>query len=255
MTASSFFRAKSGRFVPQELARGYWRDNSLHGRAVVGLLGAEIERLHGTSELFPVRLTIDMFRMPDFGPVEVRTRIASTSRRLLLVEAEFVATGAVTARATCQFARRASAPEGIIWSRGPWGAPHPDLLDPCPTDTNHLSDRKLVSGTAIGRDRRRLWMRERHSIVVGVPLTSYARMALAADYASPLIHSSDKGIDYINSDVSLHLHRFPRGEWLGFEAEGHEASEGLAVGHCRVHDVDGAIGFIACTALANPKGA
>jgi hypothetical protein len=89
--------------------------------------------------------------------------------------------------------------------------------------------------------------------VEGVPFTPFSRVAIATDYVSPYAHASDTGIHYMNTDVTLHLHRPPEGERVGFQSTGHEASQGIAVGHCRLHDLAGPIGFVSCTALANER--
>ena len=96
-------------------------------------------------------------------------------------------------------------------------------------------------------------MREKYNLVQGVPHSPFSRAAVAADYASPYVHAGDAGIQYINTDITLQLHRLPEGEWIGFEAAGHEASHGIAAGYCRLHDCTGAIGFVSCTALANER--
>ena len=56
---------------------------------------------------------------------------------------------------------------------------------------------------------RRLWMSEVRELVEGMPLTPFARVALAADFASPFANAGDKGLGFINSDVTLYLHRLP----------------------------------------------
>ena len=98
---------------------------------------------------------------------------------------------------------------------------------------------------------RQTWLREFLTVIEGEPLTPFTRLALSADLASPWIHSSDRGFSYINTDVILQLHRLPRGEWIGFESTAHEATDGIAVGNCRVYDREGSIGYIGITALNN----
>jgi acyl-CoA thioesterase len=80
-------------------------------------------------------------------------------------------------------------------------------------------------------------------------MTPFARAAVASDFASPLSHSGSGGLAYINSDVTLYLHRAPVGDWLGFEKRDHQATLGVAIGECRLYDVKGQIGLIACAAL------
>jgi acyl-CoA thioesterase len=101
--------------------------------------------------------------------------------------------------------------------------------------------------------QRRLWMREVRELIGGEPLTPFARCALAADFASPFANAGEKGLQYINSDATLYLHRLPVSEWIGFEVAGHGATEGVAIGDCRIYDVVGPIGTASVAALAQQR--
>lgn len=58
------------------------------------------------------------------------------------------------------------------------------------------------------------------------------------------------GLRYINSDVTLHLHRLPVGEWIGLETTDHQATRGVAYGAARLYDEEGLIGATSCVAVA-----
>ena len=83
---------------------------------------------------------------------------------------------------------------------------------------------------------RRLWMSEVRDLVEGAPLTPFVRVAVAADFASPFANAGDQGLGYINSDVTLYLHRLPVKEWIGFEVVNHHATDGIAIGECLLYD-------------------
>jgi len=76
------------------------------------------------------------------------------------------------------------------------------------------------------------------------------REALAAEFASPYANAGDRMLNYINSDVTLYLHRTPLGEWIGFEVVNHQATAGVAIGECWIYDETGAIGTATVAALA-----
>ena len=97
---------------------------------------------------------------------------------------------------------------------------------------------------------RKAWISEARELIDGVPLTPFARVGASADITSPFANGGDQGLHFINTDVTLYLHREPKGEWIGYEVSGHAASDGIAIGQCRVHDEAGLIGFSSVTALA-----
>ena len=82
MTNEPFFRKDGDLFVPTRAGVGPWDPNSLHGRVIIGLLGAEIEKRHGSPDYMPARLTVDMYKLPDLSPVEVVTLTVKVGYRL-----------------------------------------------------------------------------------------------------------------------------------------------------------------------------
>src|SRR5688572_4531465 len=125
MKNEPFFTRDGERFLPTPAGRGPWDPKSMHGRIVAGLLGQEIERRHGGPDYMPSRLTVDMYRLPDFSPVEVTTRIVRDGKRIKVIDAEFFSNGVSMARATSQLLRRTENPPGNVWSPPNWTAPRP----------------------------------------------------------------------------------------------------------------------------------
>ncbi|WP_242124136.1 acyl-CoA thioesterase domain-containing protein [Sphingobium sp. Sx8-8] len=250
----AFFAAADGAYRPLEQSRGYWKRDSLHGRCVVGLLGYEMERLHGVPGFVPARLSVDMHSLAPFAPVRIETKLVREGNRLRLVEAVMMADGVEQARAQLLLLRAGEAPPGRTWAPEPWQVPSPDSITPYPDPAGvRMFDWRPISGDLRTFGPRQVWSREYHALVEGVELTPWARIALHADFASPWTHAGDAGIQYINCDVVLHIHRLPVGEWIGMEATGHEASQAIAVGHSRVYDEEGPLGHVSITALANRK--
>ena len=256
MANEPFFQIEGTHYVPTAAARGPWNPNSLHGRVIAGLLGAEIERLHGSPEFMPARLTVDMYRLPDLSPVEVIVRPVREGKRIKVIDAEFISGGVSAGRATCQLLKRTENPGGNVWKPPSWEVPAPGDIDP-PTDTRSgmggMWATRRIEGDFGTVGRKRIWMSEVRELVAGRPLTPFVRVAVAADFASPFANSGDAGLEFINSDVTVYLHRHPRTEWVGFEVVNHGVSDGVAIGECFLYDEDGPIGSASCAALAQMR--
>jgi hypothetical protein len=253
MDKQPFFTRDGERLLPNDCARGPWSATGLHGRLVIGLLGAEIERRHGGAEYMPARLTVDMYRMPGMAPLEVNTQVVRDGHRIRVVDAELLSEGQGVGRASCQLLRRANNPAGRIWSVAEWDAPAPsEIPDPGDTPFNlyGMWELRPISGQIGQYGRRCAWLREVRPLVAGEPLTPFARVAVGADYASPLVNASDDGLGFINSDLTLYLHRLPAGEWIGYETIAQGATDGVAVGECHLYDEQGRIGSASVCALA-----
>ena len=251
-----FFTRDSGSYVPTTVARGPWDPNSLHGRVIAGLLGHAIEQRHGDPAFQPARLTVDMYKLPDLSPIEVTTKVVREGYRIKVVDAEFFSAGTRMARATCQLLRRTQNPPGAIWGPPNWEVPAPDSI-PEPEDRRGgmggMWTTRPIAGGFGTPGPRRLWMSEVRDLVEGEPLTPFVRVAVGADFASPFANGSDAGLGYINSDVSLYLHRLPTTRWVGYEVVNHGASEGVAIGECWLYDEAGPIGTATVAALAQKR--
>ena len=115
MANEPFFRKDGDLFVPTRAGVGPWDPNSLHGRVIIGLLGAQIEARHGSPEYMPARLTVDMYKLPDLSPVEVVTRTVKDGYRIKVIDAEFISGGVSAGRATCQLLRKTeNAPGNVL---------------------------------------------------------------------------------------------------------------------------------------------
>ena len=121
MATDAFFTRDGDSYIPGAACRGPWNPNSLHGRVIVGLAGFELERLHGGEAWMPVRLTVDMYRLPDFSPITAVTRVLRAGKRIKVVDCELLSGGVSVARGTCQFLVRSENASGVTWSPPVWG--------------------------------------------------------------------------------------------------------------------------------------
>ena len=128
---------------------------------------------------------------------------------------------------------------------------------PAPTDPRLGMNGKWTTRPIVGHmgslGPRRLWMSEVRELVEGVPMSPFVHVATGADFASPFANAGDQGLGYINSDVTLYLHRLPVTPWIGFDVVNHHATDGIAIGECWLYDEKGPIGTSTVAALAQRK--
>jgi hypothetical protein len=261
MSHEPFFRRTGDSFQPTPAARGPWSPTSLHGRVVAGLLAHAIEQKFGDPELTPARLTIDMYRLPDLSAAELRVTPIRDGYRIKVIDAEYSVGGVSMARATVQYLRKSENPEGVVWSAPNWDAPKPADIPP-PADGRGpmggmWSTRQISGGFGTFGPQKRIWMSDFREVVEGEAVTPFVRVALAADFASPFANSGEKGLGWINTDITLYLARVPDTEWVGFEVKNHQENAGVAVAECWLYDETGPIGTSSVAALAQrrtPRG-
>jgi hypothetical protein len=256
MTAEPFFKRDGALYQPTPFSRGPWSPTSLHGRVVAGLLAHVIEQRYGDPEMIAARFTIDMYRLPDLSAAEVTVTPIREGHRIKVIDAEYIVGGVSHARATCQFLRKGEDPEGNVWSPPNWTVPKPADIPP-PEERGPMggmwATRRIAGdfGT-LGPDKK-LWMSDFRELVEGEALTPFGRVALAADFASPFANSGDKGLGWINSDITVYLARLPITEWVGFEVRNHQHDAGVSIAECWLYDERGPIGTSSCAALAQRR--
>lgn len=244
---------ESARFDPTDIARGPWGHETLHGHVLGGLMAHVIQSTHGDAELVPARFTVDMFRSPRFAPVTITTRVAREGKRVRVVDASLEAGDVEIARGSALMLRCTDDPPGSVWGPDTWDVPAPDALDAPEGDEPPVWETRWLSGDRSTADRRRAWMREVRELVEGQPLTPWVRSAMAGDFTNPLANSGDRGLEFVNADYTLYLHRLPVGEWIGVEATSHHSAAGVAVATCALYDEGGPIGRSAVGAIANSR--
>lgn len=241
-------------YVPGPACRGPWDPNSLSGSVIVSLLAFDMEKRMATDEYMPARLTVDMYRLPDFAPIEIRTDVIRDGYRIKVLDAEFVSNGNSMARATCQMLRKTENSAIEAWSPEPWDVPMPeDIPEPETSMTYGMKRRRPISGNMGQFGRKRMWIAEQRNLVDDVPLSPWMRATMVADLTNPWANSGAGGLGYINSDVTLYLHRLPCDEWLGMDVVNHHATDGVAIGECWLYDRQGAIGTSTVTGLAQKR--
>jgi hypothetical protein len=258
-SAEGFFRADGGRLVPSAFATSPW-GQVLHGRLIGGLTARAVEAARaGDPGLACSRLTIDMFRSASLAPVSVSTRPVRAGRRIAVLEVTVEQDGAPVGQGKALLLRRSEQPAGPFRPAPAWGAPAPPQLGPprspstsrwtAPWDSwpvGPLSPDDPAIPVTGG-----LWIRDKHPLVDGEPLTPLVRAAMAADLASPVSHYSADGLSFINADYTLYLGRAPQGEYVGIQPAWHLSEDGVAAGQCVLHDQRGPVGFVSTAAVAN----
>lgn len=243
-------------FRAAPLTRGPWDRRMMHGSAPSALLAHAIETTEPGAGLAVARLTIEFLGGVPVGPVEVATSLAKPGRRLQIVDATLEAGGrrACLARAvrlrrdgTMSDASalppplRSAAPLPAPESGEPWLAPAAgdDLFYPGATEIRRV-------GGATGSGQATAWIRLRGELLPGVAPSPLVRACAAADFSNGL--SAILPFDdwtYVNTDLTVHLHRDPEGEWIGLDAQTVVGPAGLGLAGGVLHDRHGPVGTCA----------
>lgn len=260
MTQEALFaRERTGRaerFRPLTRARSGWGEQ-IRGMAVTGLLARDAEALAAEEGLGvgfrPVRFTVDLFRPAGIVESEVRSVIVRRGRRLCVIDSVFAQQGRDISSSRTLFAAEKEDPGGRVWSAGAEIPPIPTIW---PTSEDGRLFHSAQSGwTQVGEApeavvRRASWTLPT-SLVEGEPLSGFIFAASIADVGNIMSNWGDRGLRFINADVTLALTRMPRTDGLGLVADDRQEGGGVSLGTTTMFDVDGPCGLVLTAALAN----
>ncbi len=259
----SIFLPEGERFMPTEHARGPWDPQALHGGATAALMTAAFQRVEPGAELQIARLGFELLRPVPFAPLECSVRIVRAGRRVQELAGELRAGEDLICRAS---ALRVQEVPGELPASATAATeqamPGPDagtavrfaLDDPTRASfaASAMEMRWLDDPWAMGPGR--VWMRLRHPLLPGEALTPLTRLAATADFGNGVSAALPfERFLFINADLTIHLQRQPRGEWIGLDARTLLHGGGTGLAESVIHDVHGALGRAFQTLVVQPR--
>ncbi|HEU4481344.1 MAG TPA: thioesterase family protein, partial [Actinomycetota bacterium] len=257
---SFFVRSTEEEFLPTGLTRGPWDPDAQHGGPPAALLGRGVEEAAGAADMQVVRLTFEILRPVPLTPLRLTSQVARPGRRVQMIDASL------------------SDEEGPVMTARGWVmrmqeiepvAPDEDRSPPPSHERGHeveLFDSqaevsyltgmewRFVRGAFLEPGPATAWLRMRHPLVDGEPVSPLTRVLIAADSASGISAALDpKQWLFINPDLTVYLHRMPEGEWVCLEAATTIESHGIGAASSRVHDERGPIGTTGQSLLVAPR--
>jgi hypothetical protein len=245
-----------------ELTRGPWDQGAQHAGPPSALLGHAIEGLPDSDEFQVGRVTFEILRSVPIAPVRVEARVARPGRRVQMFEAELSdAGGEVLMRARGWRIRTAKLDlpgEALVASQPP--PPPEDGTDAgfFPTAQEHgyhsAMEIRFVAGGFLDPGPATAWLRMRQPLVSGEEPTPLQRTLVAADVGNGISAALDfRRFLFINVDLTVHLERMPKGEWIGVDAVTLPRPKGVGTAESTLFDGDGRIGRALQTLLIGER--
>lgn len=262
--AEAIYIRQGGLFAPTEAAASPWSSDLQHGGPPAGLLARTVEELAASSGMQVARLTVDLFRPVPLKPLEAVGRVVRTGKRIQAVDASLLSDGVEVCRASGLLLRPlpadASASEG--------GNPYPTIPGPEGIATGELQregqrrvPRRPGFHTTIEvrwttasdyPGPGAAWIRLPLPLVAGEEWTPVQRTAATCDFVNAFSNLGTRtGGNFINTDVTIYLHRPPAGEWIGMAVDRAVEPAGVGVAQALIYDERGAIGRAVQAILAN----
>jgi hypothetical protein len=248
------FEPDGDTLVPTALARGPWDPLAMHGGPPSALLARAVESVPTPADVvMPVaRLTVELLRPIPLEPLVARTEVVRSGRNVQFVDASLRLPRADVEVARGRAVRIRSAPVPLPYEdpvRGPLLVPEPapgapegldrgaPLLETDEAFHRDAIDLRFLEGAWDEPGPVTFWGRVLVPLVAGEELTALQRTMALADMGNGV--SGVVGFDthvFINPELSVHLWRYPAGEWIGFRSRSNLGSHGIGMAQSAIYD-------------------
>jgi hypothetical protein len=250
--------SRDGTYQATEHTGGPWDPKLQHGGPPSALLARAVET---TPESWPstvVRMAVEILGPTPVGEVSVSSQVVRPGRSVELVEAELATGGRVAVRARGWRVRRAELDLPPLVAAPTEVPPLPDEpLEPAkhwPSGFIDAMDVRFAAGAWDELGPATMWARLRVSLVEGEEPTGLQRLMTLADCGNGVSGSLPIGRwIFINPDLTVHLNRYPVGEWLCIDATTTADPSGFGLAASTLYDQHGQVGHGAQSLFVDPR--
>jgi hypothetical protein len=230
------------RFESTEWTRGPWDAGTQHAGPPAALLGRAVEAM-ARPRMRVARLTFDIARPVPIAPLTVTTSTVREGRSVMVIQAAIEP----YMRCTALLIRTA---DGEVPQAGTVAAPQLDGAEdkpffPVPYRVGYHTamEVRFTAGSFLQRGPATAWLRMRVPLVEGEQPSPLTRVLVAADSGNGVSNVLDFGeYLFVNADLTVHLLRYPLGEWVCLDAATSIDGCGIGLADTALHDEHGHIG-------------
>jgi Thioesterase-like superfamily len=235
-----------GRYQATEHTGGPWDPALQHGGPPSALLARAAEAEPGRWPFTVVRMAVEILGPVPVGEVSVSSQVVRSGRSVELLEAELTAGGRVAVRARAWRIRLAELdlPDNVLVP--PDTPPMPAADSAVPEGWGggfvHSMDFRFATGNWATPGPATMWARFRYPLVAGEESSGLTRLMMLADCGNGVSSTLPIGSwIFINPDLTVHLSRYPKGEWLCIDAATTADHRGFGVATSVLYDASGRV--------------
>ncbi|GAA4430204.1 thioesterase family protein [Actinokineospora soli] len=247
-----------GRFRSTGHTAGPWTAESQHVGPPTALMARALEALPGSAGMAIGRVTVEILGPVPVADVAVSAEVVRPGRSVELLRAELTAGDRVVA--TCAAWRMlvsdttsVRTPDGAPLAPPSRGTPtgRPDGWGPGYLDALEW---RALAGDIGTPGPATIWARQREDLVEGETPTGLQRLLVLADSGNGVSAVLDPRRWYfINTELTVHIHRPLAGEWVGMAAHTVIGTQGTGAAHTVLYDVDGPVARGTQALLVRPR--
>lgn len=233
-------------YRPTIHAQGAWNDHEQHMAPATGIMCAALENFAPRSDMRIGRISLDIFGLIAFTEFTISTRIIRPGKTIELIEASMQAQGktCIVARAWRMQTQDSSAIAGLEDHAitQPANLPSWDGMQRWAGGFIRSVDFRVAPERRAGKGI--VWLSNPHQMVQGHNTSDFVHLLGMVDTANGIVPRQEGNFSWAfpNLDLQIHLHRLPKGQWLGLEAVQQYGQDGIGLTSAVLHDVHGPFG-------------
>jgi hypothetical protein len=252
------------KFIATDFVRSTWSSAIQHAAPVSALLVRGLQRCEPRDDTRLSRVLIDLLGpVPAEGDLWVRARRERPGTQIELVSAEMLAIGPEGPRPVARASGWRLQTLDTAAVQHAAAEPLRPLAEAAGRDMKKNWDRNYVHSldwrwltTPMGDGPGESWIRPEVDLVKGESMTPLERLFAVADDANGIGTSLDiRRWTFLNTDLAVHVHRIPAGEWIGIRAQTSYGSDGIGTTVGTLFDEQGPVGAIQQSVLVRPRPA
>lgn len=251
------------RFASSDHVISTWGRSMQNAAPVSALLVRAIERCAPRDDTRISRVVIDLLGpVPVTDELWVQARIDRRGRQIELLGADMTAPGpdgaprVVATASAWRFQRvpTPTLPETPIEPMRPVSEGRRRLPDDGTDRTYIHSLDWLWLNDILHSVEAECWATPLVDLVVGEQMTPTQRLFAVADIANGMGSRLDPAdFTFLNTDLAVHLHRLPEGDWIGVRSESRYGADGVGVSRGTLFDENGPVAAIQQAQLVRPR--
>ncbi len=242
------------------LANAGWYDEGQHGGSIAALIVGHVEKVPTLTPMEISRITVELFRVVPLVPLTIDAKVVREGKKIQVVRAEITdPNGQLLAMAVIQRLRTADRPTPSQEQTGLKLALPDDIAVQSGNESWGIGDAGKVLFHRNAIEFREIyggfhtpgpgaiWLRLKKQIIAGEEPTPPQRAVAVADFCNGLSGELNDKWLFMNPDLTVHIGRYPIGEWVALEAVSHYSDLGRGVAAGTLWDTTGWVGRSAQT--------
>jgi hypothetical protein len=260
MMADAFYVPDGAGYRSTERTRGPWDPDAQHAGPPTALLARALERCEPRETAMIGRITFEILRPVPIATLQTRAAVRRAGRSVELLEGELVVGDETVMLARAWRVRTADTGAVAGLERAVLPPPDDGVVRPFfPMGHDigyHTSmDCRFLQGGFTDVGPASVWMRMRQPLVEGEEPSPLQRVLAAADSGNGVSAALDfDRYVFVNTDLTVHLHRLPRGEWVHLDARTVVEPHGVGLAESSLSDEHGPLGRSLQTLFVATRG-